>query len=249
MLREAFVLLLLLLLAGCRATSAPAPLEVEYPERLSYRDIVKECERIKAEHPELENPEIRLYLKSGQKLFAFYKDGMAHTRTDRSITEAARIYPDHFLSDENLKGMKILDLGCGNGLLVRQWRELGYEAFGVDLFLEESHLDPPVLTRQDLRAVSFEDGTFDRVFCTYVLLKKGALQPEFLVEGVRESLRVMRPGGELYIAPTSVDEAELKRVLKALEGLAELRLEPVREGYYDQERLRILVITKRESAL
>lgn len=236
-----FLLLLALLLSACDQKSAPdqGPIFVEFEERLSYTETLAEVERIKAKHPRRDNPEIRFVLTGSQQMFAFYRDNMAHMRTDRELAAISAIYPADLLTSQNLEGFAILDLGCGNGSFVKGLRELGYEAYGVDLYLEET---TPFLTRHDIRELPFEKASIDRFFCTYVILKKGAYMPDFFRETVEESLRVARPGAELYLGPTTLGEETLKELLEPFLTRVSYQIRPVRPGYHDGEGFQILIL-------
>ena len=48
------------------------------------------------------------------------------------------------------KDMKILDFGCGEGNLVKAFRELGYDAYGVDV------IDCPNLDEEHYSKLSFD---------------------------------------------------------------------------------------------
>ena len=103
-----------------------------------------------------------------------------------------------------VEGRRILDLGCGDGLLTWTLAERGAWAVGIDAdraMLEAASARSTRLRRQRPRFVEgrieqlpFPDGSFDVVMIVTVLClvvdRAGA---------VREAARVLRPGGRLVI--------------------------------------------------
>ena len=106
----------------------------------------------------------------------------------------------------NLKKVKkAIDIGCGNG---RHLKSLGFrlkkaEIFGVDQLEHEIHklnneFDTHVCKNgnsysfsvQDIRAISFEDNSFDMVICSEVLEHV----PNF-EKVIKECYRILKPGG------------------------------------------------------
>jgi SAM-dependent methyltransferase len=99
---------------------------------------------------------------------------------------------------------RILDFGCGNGQSVQEWRNLGYQAFGCDIELQEN------ASILDLRArgivglidtapyrIPFEDDTFDLVLSDQVFE-----HVKNYSEAVAEMKRVLKPcGAGLHIFP------------------------------------------------
>lgn len=87
------------------------------------------------------------------------------------------------------KDARIVDLGCGEGILVEELREKGYEALGVDLNYESA-----AVVKDDITNTKFDDGQFDVVLCLDVLEH---LQFEDQVRALAEIRRLLTPGGRL----------------------------------------------------
>lgn len=89
------------------------------------------------------------------------------------------------------KGMKILDVGCGEGGLVNAFNMLGFDAYGVDIIdcasLDEKHF---AKIGFDPYRFPFANAEFDFVYSTSVL--EHALNTK---ECITEINRVMKKGG------------------------------------------------------
>ncbi len=78
-------------------------------------------------------------------------------------------YYQAFLSTANGRPDMLLDVGCGNGYAVLEWRSRGLTAFGVDCSLYRlsrwvvEHSAPIPLVVSDATALPFSDGAFDVV--------------------------------------------------------------------------------------
>jgi ubiquinone/menaquinone biosynthesis C-methylase UbiE len=100
-------------------------------------------------------------------------------------------------------GLKILDVGCGQGIDLAQYARAGAEVTGIDLTprhaeLARAHLSALGLDGQvvegDAEALPFADTTFDRVSSNGVLHHTPDIE-----EALREIWRVLKPGGEARI--------------------------------------------------
>lgn len=111
-----------------------------------------------------------------------------------------------------LPGMRLLDLGCGRGEIIRHCMRLGVEAYGVDyaevatlmtrdvieLERRSSEEDSAVagVYRADAKYLPFPDDHFDRVLLFDVVEH---LYPWELQRALAEIRRIMRPDGRLII--------------------------------------------------
>ncbi len=107
------------------------------------------------------------------------------------------------LSYQTVRGLDVLDVGCGQGIDVVEYVRAGANVTGVDitsrhLELARSHVDAVGLTativRGDAEQLPFADTSFDRVASNGVLHHTPNMPA-----ALREIRRVLRPGGETRI--------------------------------------------------
>lgn len=100
-------------------------------------------------------------------------------------------------------GLKVLDVGCGQGIDLVGFAQAGAEVTGIDLTprhveLANTHLDAVGLSghivRGDAESMPFPDGSFDRVSSNGVLHHTPNMEAS-----LREIRRVLRPGGQARI--------------------------------------------------
>ncbi len=139
----------------------------------------------------------------------------------------------------DLRGKRVLDVGCGRGELVIQSAMRGAEAWGIDYaqaavdIADGALRTVDVVLREhtrvqqaDVKALPFEDGFFDVVFMMDVVEH---LYPHELALALDELYRTIRPGGRLVIhtSPNKVFEERVypnysRRVNQAALGLSRL---------------------------
>jgi SAM-dependent methyltransferase len=131
-------------------------------------------------------------------------------------------------------GRRVLDLPCGWGRLQPYLRERGLEVFGGDLsalnLAMHQACHPSPLVRLDFRALPFQTGCADGVFCAYTSWGYFATEAENLLQ-LTEFARVLRPGGVLLL--DLAGRAHLKTTLAEVEGDW---LEFSEEGYQERAR-------------
>ena len=127
-------------------------------------------------------------------------------------------------------GGRVLELGCGNGKLLRPLQAAGIDAVGLDVsFNVLQRLGQGVLA--DAAALPLSDGAFDTVLdvhCTGHLLEAGRAAAH------REQRRVLRPGGHVVIERLHPDDLRAAQG-EALEGGATRRLQDGRTTHMDDE--------------
>jgi ubiquinone/menaquinone biosynthesis C-methylase UbiE len=106
-------------------------------------------------------------------------------------------------------GMKILDVGCGRGEILRHCAQLGADAFGIDYAAVAVSMSQRVtqgvggvtpgrtaVAQADAKHLPFADGAFDRVLMFDVVEH---LHPWELHQAMLEVRRVLKPDGRFII--------------------------------------------------
>lgn len=91
-----------------------------------------------------------------------------------------------------VKDARMVDVGAGEGALVERYRKRGYDIVGVDAAYDSDHV-----TQADLRALPFDDGSFDVALCLDVLEHVELLEQP---RAMAEIARVLKPGGRLLMS-------------------------------------------------
>ncbi len=129
-----------------------------------------------------------------------------YDRTTSSISDLTHFITTEYLGLLNQRiapGSRVLDLGCGTGVLTKALAALGHDVTGVDI--SQAMLDKIdtsvgriTLRQGDVYALPFADASFDGITTRWVL-------PHFHDWPilVREAARVLRPGGTMVIDHTS----------------------------------------------
>ncbi len=125
-------------------------------------------------------------------------------------------------------GMRVLDLGCGRGEIVRHVARLGAQSFGLDYALVAVQMTKRVmereggvhgLVRSDAKHLPYAAGSFDRVLMFDVVEH---LHPWELDICLSEVHRVLKPGGQIIVhtAPNRWYDVYAYPVVRALRTLA-----------------------------
>ena len=109
----------------------------------------------------------------------------------------------------DLRGKRVLDLGCGRGELSCEAARRGAHVVGVDYsqaaielacqrleILEPKERERVVLILEDVCQISFPDGSFDVIFMVDLYEH---LQPQEIEEVLRKVRKILAPGGKLII--------------------------------------------------
>lgn len=116
--------------------------------------------------------------------------------TDRRV----EVLFDDFLNRKDLKGMKLLDAGCGFGAFTQRALELGAEVYSLDLspklvdLVQGKYPETNGIVGSVLE-IPFPDNHFDIVLSSEVIEHT----PEPL-KGVDEFIRVCKPGGDIVVS-------------------------------------------------
>jgi ubiquinone/menaquinone biosynthesis C-methylase UbiE len=105
-------------------------------------------------------------------------------------------------------GMRVLDVGCGRGEILRHCAKLGADAYGIDYALVAVKMSHDVVqgttgapgktavAQADAKVLPFPTGYFDRVLLFDVVEH---LHPWELHQALREVFRVLKPDGRLIV--------------------------------------------------
>lgn len=112
---------------------------------------------------------------------------------------------DHLASAYGVgAGWRVLDAGCGQGLALKKFRDLGIEpvglTFGEDL--EVCRADGFEVHEMDQSFLDFAPGSFDLVWSRHCL--EHSIFPYFTLS---EFFRVLKPGGLAYVEVPAPDTA------------------------------------------
>ncbi|OYT26469.1 MAG: hypothetical protein B6U97_03825 [Candidatus Altiarchaeales archaeon ex4484_96] len=131
-----------------------------------------------------------------QRYGEYSEKGDYHRKIDRKwryypVYKAKMQYIRGFLDD--LPGEeRILDAGCGEGVLVEEYQDKGYDIIGLDLDYSSKHV-----RTGDLRDMPFNDREFHLVLCLDVIEH---LYFEDQKKALEEVYRVLRDDGLLLLA-------------------------------------------------
>lgn len=118
---------------------------------------------------------------------------------------------DFFL--KNLRGRKILDIGCGPGRDIRYFSSLGLNVTGIDLsssFLRmaEKLVPKAKVIKMDMRKLEFRKNSFDGIWACASLLHIPKAEMNDTLAGI---YRVLKPSGIIYVSvKAGVDEKFVK---------------------------------------
>lgn len=150
---------------------------------------------------------------------------------DRELHAAGRFM--EFVSPYLRRGDQVLDIGCGDGALIRTLRLFGAVPTGVDLdpegaqFIEQTYRIPVVVA--PFEEARFADAQFDAVVATHVI--EHLFEP---VEAMAKMRRLLKPGGLLVL--------ETPNVLHPKVGFR--RLFSLQHNYYFSPRTLCLAMRK-----
>ncbi len=132
-----------------------------------------------------------------EKLYGEYKTrGEYHKYLDpnwagyKLYMQKMQIIRDYL--DKQSKRIKILDLGCGEGVLVEEYKNRKYDILGLDLNYESNYV-----IRGDATDTQFPDNLFDLVLCLDVIEH---LYPEQQDKLIKEIDRILKPNGKIIFS-------------------------------------------------
>ncbi len=112
---------------------------------------------------------------------------------------------------KDLKGKRVLDMGCGTGRLISMLQKSGAEVVGLDtsekmLKIARKKFPNVEFVRGDAKATPFENDSFDAVVAAFLIVH--IPNPEFFFE---EVYRVLKPGGVFIL--TNINQRKSPKLL------------------------------------
>ena len=126
-----------------------------------------------------------------------HKDNYISITYSSEKSSYPKIFCNHIFKNFE-KGIKVLDIGCGNGDFTLELLEMGFDVYGIDL-AECKSLNEKY-TKVDLQneKYPFPDNYFDVVFSKSVV--EHLREPDFLTD---EAYRILKPNGVfICLAPS-----------------------------------------------
>lgn len=76
----------------------------------------------------------------------------------------AKHLKNKYLENKQVKNISVLDIGCGRGDVLKAFKEIGYDVFGIDLSEEAVNLCKPIEVRQVNIENDEDENNFDKKF-------------------------------------------------------------------------------------
>lgn len=174
------------------------------------------------------------------KIAAEYDESiMEHIRA-HYLNKRARLLAREFstrldgspIQPERPAAMKILDVGCGTGALMRELAPRGFDVTGADasdgmLEIARRRYSGEVV-QADSSELPFSDGSFDGVYC--VALLHHLTERDKVAATLREMARVARPGGKIVVIDHNPANPYWSVIMKKVpQDSGDERLVPARE--------------------
>lgn len=125
------------------------------------------------------------------------------------------IFMGRFIYEKSLPGEKLLDIGCGNGMVTRDLNQMGHQCTGLDITLAGVTGDKSGFVEAPIWRMPFKDSEFDMTFSTDTMEHL----PEELVEtAIKEIFRITKSESKHVIAtfPHEKDGEQLHLTVKPI---------------------------------
>lgn len=133
----------------------------------------------------------------------------------------------NFIDMHGLKGKKVLDVGCGTGVLTEQFVRMGADVTAIDITPKAVELTKKRLALYNLRAevlegdaqrMPFSSNTFDFV-CAWGCLMHMPETPK----AISEIHRVLKPGGAMLAMMYHKNSVHLRLAIQFFKGILQLQ--------------------------
>jgi len=99
------------------------------------------------------------------------------------------------------KGAKILDAGCGNGLVTKYFCDKGFDVVAFDssenmLKIAKNRCPQAKFIKSDIRQINFKDNSFDAIFCYAVLIHISKTECKKVLKNFTN---ILKPEGFLFV--------------------------------------------------
>ncbi len=142
-------------------------------------------------------------------------------RSNRGLETLRRFYTEtnggwfasEYFSNEFFKNKEILDIGAGDGAFVEDLRDLGVDAFGFDIFLNDAQQKSPFFKRGDAIRLPYEDASFDIVHSFQAVFYHSRFAEDSnnrsrWIQAMHEAKRVTKPNGLMILDLGGEDMAD-----------------------------------------
>lgn len=125
---------------------------------------------------------------------SIFKDNYVQETYEKKNFDYTEKFCKHIAARFGMKhGDRLLDIGCGDGIITNQFDSLGIDSFGIDISeASNEFFDKSKFRKHNLLEVGYpaDDNLFDFVFCKSVV--EHLREPDILID---EAFRVLKKGG------------------------------------------------------
>lgn len=161
-----------------------------------------------------EEPDIfvRRHLRAGTN-----SDMYAHVSRNLNQLTSCGAYPPKFF--KNIKGKRILDVGCCNGEFVIDLNELGAKAYGIDKdYVETEQKYRHLFKVADALSTGLPDNYFDQIYSSFSVFSFMLDDSVFKEKCLIELKRILKKKGKIRLGVVFSKE-QMENIAKKVGGL------------------------------
>jgi len=130
------------------------------------------------------------------------------TYTNRDAFELAHqmIFPVEFLDPQRLRGLKVVDLACGEGRMVEDLRRQDVDVVGLDVHLSTYQKSKPYFVQASMDRTPFADKSVDVLMSSMGPIRYALNERDLIVRTLNEAHRILKTGGVFRISPLELDD-------------------------------------------